>query len=465
MPATGFIDSLGRVTRSPGFKFFLVGLLVLLLMIPLAFIWFLVSERESRANAVRMEVAQLWGGEQHIKGPFLVVPYMVKTVITQGDKQIEQLQERRAVFLPESLDVTGDATTQVRRRAIYDVTVYSGKLTLEGRFASPDISLADTDIASVRWRDAVFAIGISDVSGLKEGATLSLDGTRQIPFEPSTGVPYNAMEGIHARIGSGAGDQTPPPFTFRLTLAFNGSSALDFAPVGRETTVKLTSNWPHPSFAGAFLPETREIGADGFTASWRVPHLARSVPQVWSIATGTNSYTLDRFGAYQFGVQFYVPVDYYSLVDRAAKYGLMFLAVAFMAVFVLELTSGKRVHAVQYVLVGLAMILFYALLLSLAEHVGFPLAYLIASAATGGMLSLYVGYALSSAAKGLIMLCVFLILYGLLYLILRLEDYALLAGAVAGFVMLTITMFATLRVNWSGDDERAADHGARQPAE
>jgi inner membrane protein len=465
MPATSFIDGLGRLARSPGFKFFLVGLLVLLLMIPLAFIWFLVSERETRANAVRTEVAQLWGGEQHIKGPFLVVPYMVKTVITQGDKQIEQLQERRAVFLPESLNVTGDATTEIRRRAIYDVTVYSGKLTLEGRFASPDISLADTDIASVRWRDAVFAIGLSDVSGLKEGATLSLDGARQIPFEPSTGLPYNAMEGIHARIG-GAGDQAPAPFTFQLTLAFNGSSALDFAPVGRETTVKLTSNWPHPSFAGAFLPETRDIGPDGFTASWRVPHLARSVPQVWSIAAGpAASYTLDRFGTYQFGVQFYVPVDYYSLVDRAAKYGLMFLAVAFMAVFVLELTSGKRVHAVQYVLVGLGMILFYALLLSLAEHVGFPLAYLIASAATGGMLSLYVGYALANAAKGLIMLCVFLILYGLLYLILRLEDYALLAGAVAGFVMLTVTMFATLRVNWSGDDERAASYDARQPAE
>jgi inner membrane protein len=466
MPATSFIDSLGRLTRSPGFKFFLVGLLVLLLMIPLAFIWFLVSERETRANAVRMEVAQLWGGEQHIKGPFLVVPYMVKTVITQGDKQIEQLSERRAVFLPESLNVAGDATTEVRRRAIYDVTVYSGKLTLEGRFASPDISLADTDIASVRWRDAVLAIGISDVSGLKEGVMLSVDGIRQNPFEPSTGIPTNAIEGIHARIGGGAEDRPPAPFTFRLTLAFNGSSALDFAPVGRETTVKLTSNWPHPSFAGAFLPEARDIGPSGFTASWRVPHLARSVPQVWSIAGGTMSaYTLDRFGAYQFGVQFYVPVDYYALVDRAAKYGLMFLAVAFMAVFVLELTSGSHVHAVQYVLVGLAMTLFYALLLSLAEHVGFPLAYLVAAAATGGMLSLYVGYALSSAAKGLIMLCVFLILYGLLYLILRLEDYALLAGAVAGFAMLTVTMFATLRVNWSGDDERVASYGSSQPAE
>jgi inner membrane protein len=451
MPAT-FLESFGRFTRSPGFKFFLVLLLVLLLMIPLGLIWFLVTERESRANAVAAEVAELWGQQQHVSGPYLIVPYSVKVVVLQGDKQVEQMQERRAVFLPESLRVNGEARTEIRHRAIYDVTVYSSRLTMEGRFASPDISLADADIAAIRWRDAVLAVGVSDVSGLTQSATLSL-GARQIPFEPSMGLPYNSMSGIHARIAAPEGaDQTPAAFDFRFTLALNGSSSLDVAPVGRETTVSLTSNWPHPSFSGAFLPETRDVRADGFTASWRVPHLARSVPQVSSLSGPSAQYALNQFASYQFGVQFYVPVDYYSLVDRAAKYGLMFLAAAFIAVFVLELTSGKRVHPVQYVLVGLSMILFYALLLSLAEHLGFPLAYLIASAATGGMLSLYVGYALSSAVKGLIMLCVFLILYGLLYLILRLEDYALLAGAVAGFVMLTVTMFTTLRVNWSGDE-------------
>ncbi len=163
------------------------------------------------------------------------------------------------------------------------------------------------------------------------------------------------------------------------------------------------------------------------------------------------------------GVSFFVPIDTYELVNRAAKYGLMFLAVAFFAVLVMELTSGRRVHAVQYVFVGLAMILFYILLLSLAEHIGFTAAYLAASGATGGMLSLYVGKSLHSAARGFIILIVFLILYGLLYLILRLEDYALLAGAVAGFVMLTVTMFATLRVNWSGEAGEAI--GARQLAE
>jgi inner membrane protein len=337
MPST-FLESFGRFTRSPGFKFFFVLLLVILLMIPLGLIWFLVTERAARARAVTADVASLWGRQQQISGPYLVVPYMVKIVTTQGDMKLEQLQERRAVFLPDSLNVQGDAKSEVRRRAIYDVTVYGARLTLDGRFASPDISLADTDIVSVRWRDAVIAVGVSDVSGLKEGATLAIDGTRQIPFEPSVGLPGNAMEGIHARIsGTDAPDQAPAAFAFQFTLSINGSSALTFAPVGRETRVTLASNWPHPSFAGAFLPETREIRSDGFGASWRVPHLARSVPQVWSMAAGGSQFaTLDRFTAHAFGVNFYVPIDYYDLVNRAAKYGLMFLAVAFMAVFVLE---------------------------------------------------------------------------------------------------------------------------------
>jgi inner membrane protein len=467
MPAT-FADGFSRFGRSPGFKFFLVLLLVVLLMIPLALIWVLVSEREARARAVTAEVAQVWGGEQRLTGPFLVVPYTVKVVTTQGDKQVEQLQERRAVFLPELLTVNGQATTEVRSRSIYEVTVYSARLTLEGRFASPDISLADTEIGSVRWRDAVIAMGMSDVSGLKEAANLVIDGERRIPFEPSIGVANQTMSGIHARLAGADTPEAPPgPFGFQLTLTFNGTSLLSFAPVGRETTVRLDANWPHPSFSGNFLPETRELRADGFSARWRVPHLARSVPQVWNLsnAPAFAAYAggLDRFASHQFGVQFYVPIDYYDLVNRAAKYALLFLAAAFIAVFVLEVTSRKRVHPAQYVMVGLAMTLFYVLLLSLAEHIGFTTAYLIASAATGVMLSLYVGYALSSAAKGLIMLIVFLILYGLLYLILRLEDYALLAGAVACFIMLTVTMFATLRVNWSGEGVVAA--GARQGAE
>lgn len=448
---------LRRFLNSPGFKFFLICGLVLALLIPLLLVWALVAEREQRAEGVRMEVAREWGGAQRIIGPVLIVPYTVKVVTGQGDKRTEEIQERRAVFLPQTLNVTGNAATKVLHRSIYDVAVYTGDLEFEGRFAAPDLSEAATDVNTVRWHDAVLSLAVSDVSGLKTAASLTIDGGTKIPFEPSIGV-SGARDGIHARMTPatslfpapatpGAAPPSMGGFNFKFALTFNGSSELTFAPVAQETTVSLTSDWPDPSFSGAFLPNDRMIEATKFSAHWLVPHLARSIPQAWS----HFEQGLERIDPYQFGVRFIVPVDFYQLVTRAAKYAMMFLATAFMAVFLLELGSARQVHPVQYLFVGFAMILFYVLLLSLAEQIGFLWSYLIAAAATSGLISMYVARVQGSAVKGLAMLLVLSLLYGLLYLILRLEDYALLAGAVAGFVMLTIVMFSTLKVDWSGE--------------
>jgi inner membrane protein len=462
--ATNFAESVARLTRTPAFKFFLIGFLILLLTIPLALIWFLVSEREGRRNEVKAELAQHFGAEQRIVGPLLIVPYSVRVVRGHADKPVEDIEQRFAVFLPDDFSVDGSTKSEIRSRSIYDVTLYTARVKLSGRFPTPDMRLVDPQATSVRWRDSFLSLMISDVSGLRESAALTLDGNRSIPFEPSNGLPNSGASGLNIRLfpADVTTDQPPAAFSFSSELVFNGSSTLTFAPVGRETRIALTGNWPHPSFTGAFLPQTHDISNDGFTAGWRIPHLARSIPQSWYVGAAQAGNVHARLWPALSGVDFYAPVDYYDLVNRAAKYGLMFLAVAFAAVFVLELTSGRRVHAVQYVFVGVAMILFYILLLSLAEHIGFPAAYLAASAATGGMLSLYVGMSLRSVARGFIMLCVFLILYGLLYLILRLQDYAMLAGAVAGFVMLTITMFATLRVNWSGETAASSGRQAEQ---
>jgi inner membrane protein len=444
--------ALQRFARSPAFKFFLISFLIVLLLIPLALVFGLVQERERRAGEVKAEVARVWGRNQEISGPFLVVPYTVRTEIVQGDKRVEQTQERRAVFLPEKLAIKADAPSKTLHRSIYEVVVYTSTIAIEGSFLAPDMADVAADVQTVRWADAAFVLAISDVSGLKEAATLTLNGQRQLPFAPSLGLPTAQQNGIHVKL-AGAGneivaapDAPLKPFAFSLQLVLGGSSSLSFAPVARETSLAMTSDWPHPSFSGAFLPIDRSVGADGFTASWRIPHLARSVPPAWSLPpTG-----LDRFRPYQFGVQLIQPVDFYNLVTRAAKYGVLFVSLAFMAVFVLELLTGRRVHAVQYLFVGLTMIFFYVLLLSLAEHIGFAPAYLVAAGASGGMLSLYVGKALESLRQGGIMLAVLLLLYGLLYLILNLEDYALLAGAILGFAALTVIMFATLRVDWSG---------------
>ena len=249
-------------------------------------------------------------------------------------------------------------------------------------------------------------------------------------------------------------------FGFRFDLRLNGSNLLDFTPVARETTVELAADWPHPSFGGTFLPIERTVRNDGFSAHWYVPHLARSVPQAWNLSDGG----LERLRPYGFGTRFYTPVDFYKLISRASKYAVMFLGAAFMAVFLLELRSPRQVHPVQYFFVGFAMVFFYVLLLSFSEHIGFLKAYLLAAGATGGLLALYVGRAQLSLAKGAATLVLFLVLYGLLFMILRMEDYALLAGAILGFVTFSTIMFATLRVDWSEAADDRPHHPRARPA-
>jgi inner membrane protein len=449
-------EVLGRTLRTPAFKFFLILFLIVLLLVPLLLVYGLIWERESRAQGARSEVGQLWGPEQRLLGPFLVVPYTVRIETVQGDKRIEQVQERRAVFTPDALEVAGRTDAKTLRRSIFEVPVYNARLKLSGRFGEPRISAVAAEVVTVRWRDAVFVLGLSGVSGLKEGVILKIDGTSDVPFAPSVGFPSTQISGIHAKL-AGAGSAPPPdaeqpprPFAFTVDVTFNGSLSLMVAPVARETRVSLSSDWPHPSFFGAFLPDDRQVTAAGFNAAWKIPHLARSVPEAWSLTEAG----LERLQPYAFGVAMIEPVDFYSLVSRAAKYGIVFVALAFLAVFCLELLSGRRVHPVQYLFTGITLVFFYVLLLSLAEHLGFTRAYLAASLVTGAMLALYIGAVMSSATRGLVMLGVFVSIYSILYLILRLEDYALLAGAVLGFLALTVVMFVTLRVDWSSSSAR-----------
>jgi inner membrane protein len=453
------LDHMLRLLRSPAFKLGLVGALILLLLVPLLIVHGLIMERESRAREVRADVGRTWGPEQRINGPFLVVPYTVRTEIVQGEKRIEQVQERRAIFTPEAVRIEGRTEARTLRRSIFEVPVYAARMRLSGRFATPRITDAASDVVAVRWREAAVVVGLSGVSGLKEAAVLRIAGSTDIPFSPSLGMPNARTTGIHARLEAAAAQLMPTPdeglraFEFAADLAFNGSVAIEAAPVAKDTVVAVTSDWPHPSFAGAFLPDERRIGADGFTATWRVPHLARSVPEAWS----SSDAGIERMAPFSFGVRLIAPVDFYTLVNRATKYGLLLVTIIFMLVFTLELTSARPVHWVQYLFTGLALVLFYVLLLSLAEHIGFARAYLLSTAATGIMLATYIGMVMQSRRHGLIALAALTATYGLLYLVLQLEDYALLAGALLGFAGLATVMFATLRVDWSGKATEAPE--------
>lgn len=448
-----FATQVRQLFLSPGFKFFLIGFLILLLLIPLFMVMGLISEREGRSQHVKNDVARTWGANQNLSGPYLVVPYAVMVEAIENKERVTRKQQRFGVFLPEDLNIDVATKSKTLTRSIFDVNVYTADMTVSGAFAVPDIRMIDPNAVDVRWNDAIVSLALSDVSGLKDSASLKIDNQNSVPFEPSIGMSSSRQSGIHARlrpiadVGAPGTSLGAPPdaFSFEIALVFTGSGQLFVAPAGRLTKATMKSDWPHPSFSGGFLPEKRDVSNEGFTASWQVPHLARSIPQAYQASRGH----LDRFGAHNFGVRYYAPVDFYDLVSRAAKYAILFLSFAFMAVFVMEMLSGVRIHAVQYIFVGLAMIFFYVLLLSFSEHIGFTKAYAAASVATGGMLAVYFSKAFRSLKFGVAAAVLFIVIYTLLYMILQLEDYALLTGAILGFVALTAVMFLTLRVRWS----------------
>lgn len=450
---TTMVEATGRFMRSPGLKFFVLGLLCLLLLIPASLVWLLVSEREDRARDVAREVAQSWGGSQRLVGPFIIVPYEIQVTEMNDGQEVTSTERREAVFLPDDLTVDMRAATEVRSRGIFDVSVFTADITLAGRFNAPSQRAITPDQARFLWSQARLALGLSSVRAIRNAVTLEW-GDTILPFEPSLGTailasgmadrPAATMDGIHV---PNLFNHGPQSVDFAINLILNGSDSIFLAPAGRDTRAIIDSNWPHPSFIGAALPERSVINESGFGAEWSIPHLARAVPLAFGLAG--NDY-LDRLDREAFGVRFFQPVDYYALVDRALKYAILFIGVVFLAVFVIELRAGKRVHVVQYVFVGLALVLFYVLLLSLAEHVGFLVAYLAGGGATAALIGSYCARSMGSMALGALVLAIIGAVFGVLYTFLRLEDYALLSGSVFAFIVLAAAMFLTQKIDWSG---------------
>ena len=438
--------------RSPATKFFVTGLLTLALVIPLWMVLALTGEREQRRDEVVAEVGREWGGPQSLYGPLLVIPFTVKARERSGEPAVRHL-----AVLPETFSVTASAGTEERSVSIYGVPAFSSAINAKGRFGPVDPAIFGADVANIDWDHAYLSIGIDDLSGV-EDAALAVNGskpaiepgaTSEASFVTSNGSVIATGPGVHALLGLGT---LTAGFDYALDLRLRGTDSLKFAPVGRQSVVTMKSNWAHPNFAVGMLPSERTISADGFDATWRVPYLARTAPQTWLIEQAGSF----RYAGPMLGVGFVEPVDFYALVVRALKYGVMFVGATFLTVFMLEVLSDRRIHLVQYCLVGLILVMFFVLLLALSERIGFGPAYLIASTATGLVISAFVGVALASRLKAGLAAGSFAVSFALLYAILRLEDLALLAGAVVGFIALSLVLFATRRVDWSGIGSRIA---------
>lgn len=464
-----------------------MAVLVLVLLIPAYMVQSLVRERQQRRTDALREVSSKWGSPQLVTGPVLVVPYDVveRTPTEATDKRPATVQLTRrteyAYFSPDSLDMRGTLTPERRRRGIYDLVVYGSQLQLRGAFTTASLNgWQDLPASSMRWSDAFVALRLSDLKGLRAGVTLRWDGQPHA-FEagaaqldlPGAGRPRLATgddDGSSSRVASleaglpedlgvefepEAGDETlvarlplrgpddlTAPHRFALDLQLNGTDLLLAAPLARRTTMQLSAPWATPSAVGAFLPdETPKVGADGrFSARWRVLDLNRNLPQRWRTANPTPSVRPTVFG-----IRLMVPVDEYQKTMRVAKYALLTLALTFLTFFFVELRHRRPVHLLQYLIIGVALVIFYTLLLALAEHLGFNVAYTLATAIITGLIVFYARGIFGQWRSALTTAGVLLLLYGYIFVILQLQDYALLLGTLLLVVTLAVVMYLTRR--------------------
>lgn len=423
----------GRAWRMAGLVMLSVAMAV-----PLMLIAEIAAERRGYSDEAAWTIAQSWGGRQTLSGPFLVVPVEGRREVEiRNDDGSVSLREETglvepAILMPERLEIDSTATTEIRARGIFEVPVYTVRHALGLDFDPARLAGSLGEGERLLWDRAELVIGVSEPRALRGVDT----GGTAPAFEPGSGL--RGLKGIHAPLGDprGLGD-------LAITLTLGGSQGLHFTPTGRQTTVRLGADWPHPSFVGHFLPAAREIGPEGFTASWEIPHLARPVEQVLR-----GPAALGRLQAAAFGFGLFQPVDLYHKAERAAKYGILFIALTFCTVFLMEGAARRPTHVAQYVLIGAAQCVFFLLLLSLAEQIGFGAAYLAAAAATIALLSFYAVSALGLGRRGLILTGALGVLYAVMYLILISEDYALLAGSVLAFAAVAATMVATRHDDW-----------------
>jgi inner membrane protein len=425
-----------RISRSITVKLTVIGILIVVLLIPVSMVQSLVSERERRRQAVVGEINSKWGQAQTIAGPVVSIPY--RKSITDSEKR-QVTVTRFFHLLPDELTVDCVVTPQVRYRGIYRAVLYHTRLTIEARFPDPEVDKDRIEADEIFYQGASIAMGITDMRGIRDRIQGTFDNS-PLTMEPGMASSDVLASGVSAelpRLTSGHGH------VFRMVLELNGSQELSFVPVGRSTAISARSSWRDPSFTGAFLPVERKVSPEGFSARWNVLHLNRNYPQSW---TGSGH----KLDGSAFGVRLFSPVDVYQKTTRTAKYALLFIAFAFMAFLLSEILNRRRVHPVQYLLVGMAIVLFYVLLLSISEHAAFGLAYLAASAAVIGLVSAYARTVLRSRAAALMVGGILAVLYGYLYILLQLEDYALLMGSIGLFALLALVMFMTRRIDWYG---------------
>ncbi len=421
-------------------KAFMVAILTLLMLIPVGMVKSLVRERQENKELVQEDISSKWGGQQQLTGPVLVVPFI------KPMKQPEQFTTEYAYFLPEEYNIEGKIKPEERSRGIYQVLCYQSDMNVKGYFNFPDYQKLNLIEENVLWKDAFVVIGIPYLQGIKNKIVFNVNGK---PQEILSSAANNEIirSGLTVKMPLDI-DNKELAYKFDFDLSLNGTESLYFMPIGKQTSVHITSGYKSAKFTGDFLPNNNPINDEGFDAKWDIFDYNRNYAQQW---IGANP----ELSSSRLGVDLILPIDHYQKNMRSAKYAIMFIALTFLVFFIVELRSHKPIHPVQYLMVNFALVLFYSLLLAFSEHIGFNLSYIVSAVAIVSLITAY-SYSIFKNKKQTISMGIFLlVLYGFLYVVIQLEDMALLLGSVGLFIALAIVMYASRKVKWYKEENNS----------
>ncbi len=427
-------------------KILMVGLLTLVLLLPLQYVKGLIFERSERQKEVVKGINSKWGESVYMYGPIIKVPYTyiadVKTLDNTTQRMTVQrsVQTANAYFFPNQLNANIAANTQQKNRSNYQSVVYTSNINFTGNYAMPDFG-SHASPENIRWDKASIVIKTNNIKSITGSVTIDINGKR-FSFEPVPNDNENdtiaSLETQHINIKEAFASG---PVNFKLDINYRGSEQIKIVPIGKMTNAKIKSNWPSPSFDGNFLPESSTITKDGFTANWKISQLNRNFGQ-------KHFGSLPNLKANTFDVKFLIPVNQYQQNERAAKYGFLVIGLTFLVFFLIQSISKITIHIFQYSMIGIALIMFYTLLISITEHSSFTFAYIIAGIAVVVMIALY-----SASILKIIKFPIFIAislsgLYSFIYVIIQLENYALLVGSIGLFAILGAVMYASRKIEW-----------------
>ncbi|WP_286735921.1 MULTISPECIES: cell envelope integrity protein CreD [Sphingobacterium] len=482
LPPTEQSSFFEKISNSTVLKLFVIFFLSLILLIPLALISDLIEERKNREQEVSDGITLNWGKDQVISSPVLAIPYRETIPLSTEKAEKSNLREElKWIFvLPKTSNIATDVTPQHLSRGIYNAVVYNSNITLEGSFDKISLEKLEIPHEQIDWKGSKLIFGIQDFKGLGKRPSLNWDGN-ELTFDPD----FNNLKLFTQNLVCPVSlDPQKTDNRFKIKLNLKGSKSLNFLPLSDQTNIQAKGNWANPSFTGAFLPSKRNTETSNFSASWEIPSFNRKLPQQWTgdarpiyqfdnklangnedneqkaAQTATNTVAsannlLDNTD--MITINFLPDINNYQKTTRVAKYGILVIILTFTSLLFTEVIKKKRIHIIQYILIGAAMVLFYTLLLALSEHIGFNLAYLTASVATVMLIGSFIKSITKDQKSALLLSSILALFYLFIYILMQLRDYSLIAGTIGIFIILAILMRVSTKINWYQFDNSHVD--------